>query len=74
LISVKVTMPSSEYFLEKAEQLFRLSRADCVAAELEAMGNEFIAKAVEIETVAQRAKRRFTPAGAGTTLVAAENE
>src|SRR5262245_56472361 len=37
-------------------------------------GNEFIAKAVEIETVAQRAKRRFAPAGAGTASVAAEKE
>jgi hypothetical protein len=47
-------MVDAAYFLEKAEQCFRLSReaelkAD-IATELEALGYEFMAKAVELDT------------------------
>ena len=42
------------YFLEKAEQCFRLGRAAGnspeIATELKAMGYEFMAKAVEVDT------------------------
>jgi hypothetical protein len=48
-------MVDAAYFLEKAEQCFRLSReaglkAD-IAAELDALGYEFMAKAVDLDTV-----------------------
>jgi hypothetical protein len=55
----------SEYFIEKAEQCFRLARhvrvelADtAVAQELDAIANEFLAKAVEIDTERERLMRR----------------
>jgi hypothetical protein len=53
----------SAYFLEKADQCFRLGRkpgvdAD-VAAELETMGYEFMAKAVEADT----ARDKLTKSG-----------
>jgi hypothetical protein len=55
-------MPHAEYFIEKADQRFRLARfakgADStkieVAADIEAMGNEFLTKAVEIESARQK--------------------
>ncbi|HEX5506991.1 MAG TPA: hypothetical protein VFX37_00645 [Pseudolabrys sp.] len=55
----------SEYFIGKAEQCFRLARharmelADsAVAQELDAIGNEFLAKAVEIDTERDRIVNR----------------
>jgi hypothetical protein len=57
-------MSDAEYFLEKAEQSFRLAllaktAGDIgleVADNLETMGYEFMNKAVEIETVRQKEK------------------
>jgi hypothetical protein len=54
-------MLDAAYFLEKAEQCFRLSRtarlnAD-VAAELETMGYEFMAKAVDLDTARDKATK-----------------
>ncbi len=53
----------SEYFIAKAEQCFRLAqhiRGDRshseVAAELDAIAHEFLARAVEIDTVRDRAE------------------
>lgn len=47
-------MPDAAYFLEKADQCFRLSRgaglSGDIATELEAMAYEFMAKAVEVDT------------------------
>jgi hypothetical protein len=46
-------MQDAAYFLAKADQCFRLSRTAGTAdlkAELEAMGHEFMAKAVELDT------------------------
>ncbi len=55
----------SEYFIAKAEQCFRLARHlkgalmdSAVAEELEAIGNEFLAKAVEIDTERDRTVSR----------------
>jgi hypothetical protein len=58
-----------DYFFEKAEQCFRRSRADSnVRAELEALGNLFMVKAVELDIKLQKlAKGNYTdssPAGA----------
>ncbi|HET7847675.1 MAG TPA: hypothetical protein VFL51_01305 [Pseudolabrys sp.] len=54
-----------EYFIAKAEQCFRLAQhlrvevADsAVAQELDAIGNEFLAKAVEIDTERERLMTR----------------
>jgi hypothetical protein len=53
----------SEYFIAKADQCFRLAkhiRGDHanseIAAELDAIANEFLARAVEIDTERDRAK------------------
>ncbi|MGE5535265.1 MAG: hypothetical protein ACM3W7_07100 [Acidobacteriota bacterium] len=55
----------SEYFIVKAEQCFRLARHarmelsdSAVAQELDAIGNEFLAKAVEIDTERDRMLNR----------------
>ena len=58
-------MQEAEYFLQKAEECFRLAelargsngRVLEIAEGLEALGNEFMTKAVEIETVRQKIKR-----------------
>jgi hypothetical protein len=53
----------SEYFIAKADQCFRLAkhiRGDQanseIAAELDAIANEFLARAVEIDTERDRAE------------------
>jgi hypothetical protein len=59
-------MLDADYCVDKAEQCFRLARLAKsptiarteIATNLEAMGNELMAKAVEIETVRQRASRK----------------
>ena len=59
-------MLDAAYLVEKAEQCFRLAHAAKqpsatggeIAINLEAMGNEFMTKAVEIETVRQKAHRQ----------------
>jgi hypothetical protein len=52
-------MLDAAYFLEKAEQCFRLSAAagvdPAVAEELRSMGHEFMGKAVYIDTLRFRA-------------------
>lgn len=52
-------MLDAAYFLEKAEQCFRLSAVAglnaAVAEELRGMGHEFMAKAVYIDTLRNRA-------------------
>jgi hypothetical protein len=52
-------MVDAAYFLEKAEQCFRLSQAaerqPEIAAELKTMGYDFMAKAVYIDTIRTRA-------------------
>jgi hypothetical protein len=61
-----VIMLDADYCVEKAEQCFRLARLakspDVALAEiatnLEAIGDELMAKAVEIETVHQRGRRK----------------
>ena len=58
-------MQEAEYFLQKAEECFRLAelakasngRVLEIAERLEALGDEFMTKAVEIETVRQKIKR-----------------
>ena len=41
----------ADYFVTKAEECFRLAKLDRnIAKELEAMGHEFMAKAVELDT------------------------
>jgi hypothetical protein len=60
------TMPDAEYFVDKAEQCFRLARLaksssfarSEIVTNLEEIGNELMAKAVEIETVRQRVHRK----------------
>jgi hypothetical protein len=54
-----------QYFIEKAEQCFRLARhvgkkplLDNVAVELDALGHEFLRKAVELDTARERKRRR----------------
>jgi hypothetical protein len=59
-------MLNAEYFVDKAEQCFRLARLATlpnfarseIVTNLEALGNELMAKAVEMETVRQRACRK----------------
>ena len=53
----------AEYFIQKAEQCFSLARhvrtdhaSEQVAAELDAIANEFLARAVEIDTERDRAE------------------
>jgi hypothetical protein len=49
-----------QYFVDKADQCFRLARAvgepayKKVATELDALGNEFLKKAVELDTERDR--------------------
>ena len=54
-------MPDANYFLDKAERCFSLSRLaganSEVAAALESMANEFMAKAVEIDTERDRKRK-----------------
>ncbi|HSZ65883.1 MAG TPA: hypothetical protein VK825_06735 [Xanthobacteraceae bacterium] len=60
------TMLNAEYFVDKAEQCFRLARLvktpnfarSEIVTNLEALGNELMAKAEEMETVRQRACRK----------------
>jgi hypothetical protein len=54
-----------QYFIDKAEHCFRLARNISenpshkeIAAELDALGNEFLAKAVELDTDRDRAATR----------------
>ena len=59
-------MLDADYCVEKAEQCFRLARLAKIpnvglaeiATNLEAIGNELMAKAVELETVRQRGRRK----------------
>ena len=58
-------MQIAEYFLEKADQCFRLARlarrnptSSEIPEALEVLGYEFMAKAVEIDTIRDRAKKR----------------
>ena len=49
---------TADYFFEKADQCFRRSRGDRkIAVELDARGNEFMAKAVGLDTKQQKAAR-----------------
>ena len=62
-----VFMPSkstADYLFEKAEQCFRRSRTNSnVRAELEALGNVFMVKAVELDVKLQNlAKANYTAA------------
>jgi hypothetical protein len=54
-------MQDANYFLDKAEQCFSLSLLAAgnreVAAALQNMGNEFMAKAVEIDTERDRGRK-----------------
>jgi hypothetical protein len=60
-----VFMPNSstpDYWFEKAEQCFRRSRADSnVLVELEAQGNVFMVKAVELDIKLQLPKATTPP-------------
>jgi hypothetical protein len=54
-----------QYFIEKAEQCFRLAQSargdpsyEEMAFELDALGNEFLKKAVELDTDRDRAATR----------------
>jgi hypothetical protein len=51
-----------DYYFKKAEQCFRRSRADSnVRVELEALGNAFMGKAVELDVGLQKlAKGSYT--------------
>jgi hypothetical protein len=58
-------LTDAEFFIAKAEQCFRLARSvrgdhagSRVAAELESIGHEFMARAVEIDTERDRAETR----------------
>ncbi len=60
-----MTTIDSQYFVDKADQCFRLARsvgADAthqpIATELNALGNEFLKKAVEIDTERDRAESK----------------
>jgi hypothetical protein len=62
--------PDSEYFIAKAEQCFRLARnvrgdhSDSeIAAELDAIANEFLACAVAIDTERDRTDTRKRSGG-----------
>ena len=47
----------SGIFFEMAEQCFRRSRGDRKTAELDAIGNQFMAKTVELDTKQQKLAR-----------------
>jgi hypothetical protein len=49
-----------DYLFEKADQCFRRSRADSNARELEALGNAFVVKAVELEIKLQKLGKGYT--------------
>ncbi len=59
-------MLDADYCMDKAEQCFRLARLAKspsfarteIVSNLETMGNELMAKAVEIETTRQRGHRK----------------
>jgi hypothetical protein len=59
-------MLDADYCVEKAEQCFRLARLAKsptvalaeIAANLEAIGHELMAKAVELETIRQRRSQK----------------
>lgn len=57
-------MTTEEYLLETADRCVRLARVGReLAADLEAMSNELMAKAVEIDTThSKEQKRRSRPA------------
>jgi hypothetical protein len=49
---------TAEHFFERAEQCFRRSHGDRkIAVELDAMGNEFMARAIELDTEQQKLAR-----------------
>ena len=51
-----------DYWFEKAEQCFRRSRAGSnVRVELEAQGNVFMVKAVDLDTKLQKLAKATTP-------------
>ena len=51
-----------DYWFEKAEQCFRRSRSDSnVRVELEALGNVFMVKAVELDIKLQKLAKATTP-------------
>jgi hypothetical protein len=57
-----------QYFIDKAEQCFRLARfvgekalLDKVAVELDSLGHEFLRKAVELDTERERKVSRDAP-------------
>jgi hypothetical protein len=51
-----------DYWFEKAEQCFRRSRTDSnVRDELEALGNVFMVKAVELDIKLQKLAKATTP-------------
>ena len=58
-------MPSrstADYLFEQAEQYFRRSRIDShVRVELEALGNEFMGQAVELDIKLQKLAKAGTP-------------
>jgi hypothetical protein len=60
-----VFMPNKstpDYLFEKANQCFRRSRTDSNArVELEALGNEFMVKAVELDIKLQKLAKATTP-------------
>jgi hypothetical protein len=52
-------MADAQYFLEKADQFFRMARANRqIADELESLGNDFMAKAVEVDTKRDRTAKK----------------
>lgn len=58
-------MIDAAYFLEKAEQCFRLSKASGIAGELATelteLGQDLMAKAVYLDTIAKRASLAAPP-------------
>lgn len=58
-------MIDAAYFLEKAEQCFRLSKSDGVTAalaeELSELGQDLMAKAVYLDTLNKRTASRPSP-------------
>ena len=59
---------TEEYLIDTADQCIRLARAGHeMAASLEAMSNDLMAKAVELDTVRQKNQKR--PANARKSLV-----
>jgi hypothetical protein len=52
------SVPNADYFLEKADQCFLLCRSDNdLRSHLEEMAYEFLAKAVELDTIRDRMER-----------------